>query len=154
MVKNMKLPEFPNVHSETIVNLLLVETRRMEEDEDGLLNLSAKLISYDNEAMSKECKQWGTEGSGFWIIQILVLIATSWGTITLSRYVQIIMFTQWLSKNSTGVVVPGCGLQQLNLLMWRAQKFLTHWVVSKRDEKVPENLNSDTESLLDLYSLK
>lgn len=53
----MKLPEFPNVHSETIVNLLLVETRRMEEDEDGLLNLSAKLISYDNEAMSKECKQ-------------------------------------------------------------------------------------------------
>ncbi|CAG5116398.1 unnamed protein product [Candidula unifasciata] len=54
------VPESPEVHFEPIVKLSLVETKTMEEDEDVLLNLRAKLFRYDNEAEPKEWKERGT----------------------------------------------------------------------------------------------
>ncbi|BFZ18708.1 hypothetical protein BsWGS_21747 [Bradybaena similaris] len=54
------VPESPDVHFEPIVKLSLVETKTMEEDEDVLLNLRAKLFRYDNEAEPKEWKERGT----------------------------------------------------------------------------------------------
>jgi len=53
-------PESPDIHFEPIVKLPMVETKTLEEDEDILLCLRAKLFRYDNEADPKEWKERGT----------------------------------------------------------------------------------------------
>ncbi|CAL1547823.1 unnamed protein product [Lymnaea stagnalis] len=53
-------PESPEIHFEPIVKLSLVEIKTMEEDEDVLLSLRAKLFRYDHESEPKEWKERGT----------------------------------------------------------------------------------------------
>ncbi|XP_012942374.1 ran-specific GTPase-activating protein [Aplysia californica] len=53
-------PESPDVHFEPIVKLSLVEAKTMEEDEDVVVCLRAKLFRYDHEADPKEWKERGT----------------------------------------------------------------------------------------------
>jgi Ran-binding protein 1 len=54
------VPESPEIHFEPIVKLSLVEIKTMEEDEDVLLSLRAKLFRYDNNVEPKEWKERGT----------------------------------------------------------------------------------------------
>ncbi|XP_059170300.1 ran-specific GTPase-activating protein-like [Physella acuta] len=54
------VPESPEIHFEPIVKLSLVEIKTMEEDEEVLLNLRAKLFRYDHDAEPKEWKERGT----------------------------------------------------------------------------------------------
>lgn len=53
-------PESPDIHFEPIVKLPMVETKTLEEDEEVLLCLRAKLFRYDNESDPKEWKERGT----------------------------------------------------------------------------------------------
>ncbi|KAI8740009.1 ran-specific GTPase-activating protein-like [Biomphalaria glabrata] len=53
-------PESPDIHFEPLVKLSLIEKKTMEEDEDVLLCLRAKLFRYDVDAEPKEWKERGT----------------------------------------------------------------------------------------------
>jgi len=53
-------PESPEIHFEPLVNLSLVETKTLEEDEEVVLCLRAKLFRYDNESEPNEWKERGT----------------------------------------------------------------------------------------------
>ncbi|GFS21187.1 Ran-specific GTPase-activating protein 1 [Elysia marginata] len=53
-------PESPEVHFEPIVKLSLVDNKTLEEDEDVLLSLRARLYRYDREAEPVEWKERGT----------------------------------------------------------------------------------------------
>ncbi|KAH9503159.1 Ran-specific GTPase-activating protein [Bulinus truncatus] len=53
-------PESPDIHFEPLVKLNLVEIKTLEEEEDVLLSLRAKLFRYDVDAEPKEWKERGT----------------------------------------------------------------------------------------------
>ncbi|RUS69069.1 hypothetical protein EGW08_023172, partial [Elysia chlorotica] len=53
-------PESPDVHFEPIVKLALVDNKTLEEDEDVLLSLRARLFRYDSDAEPMEWKERGT----------------------------------------------------------------------------------------------
>lgn len=53
-------PESPDVHFEPIVKLSLVDNKTLEEDEEVLLSLRARLYRYDKEAEPVEWKERGT----------------------------------------------------------------------------------------------
>lgn len=53
-------PESPEIHFEPVVQLKPVETKTLEEDEDILLQLRAKLFRFDSEAEPAEWKERGT----------------------------------------------------------------------------------------------
>ncbi|KAK3781724.1 hypothetical protein RRG08_043631 [Elysia crispata] len=53
-------PESPDVHFEPIVKLALVDNKTLEEDEDILLSLRARLYRYDRDAEPVEWKERGT----------------------------------------------------------------------------------------------
>lgn len=52
-------PESPDVHFEPVVTLEKVEVKTMEEDEDVLFKVRAKLFRFDSEA-----KEWKERGTG------------------------------------------------------------------------------------------
>jgi len=54
------VPESPEIHFEPKVKLPLVETKTLEEDEDVILCLRAKLFRYDKESDPHEWKERGT----------------------------------------------------------------------------------------------
>lgn len=53
-------PESPDVHFEPVMKLPLVETKTMEEDEEELVKLRAKLFRYDTKDTPAEWKERGT----------------------------------------------------------------------------------------------
>lgn len=53
-------PSSPDVHFEPIVKLPLVEIKTLEENEDTLFSMRAKLFRYDNTAEPPEWKERGT----------------------------------------------------------------------------------------------
>ncbi|KAL8599978.1 Ran-specific GTPase-activating protein [Nucella lapillus] len=53
-------PESPEIHFEPVVQLKPVETKTLEEDENILLQLRAKLFRFDSEAEPSEWKERGT----------------------------------------------------------------------------------------------
>ncbi|PVD31421.1 hypothetical protein C0Q70_06833 [Pomacea canaliculata] len=55
-----EVPESPEIHFEPIVKLNPVEIKTLEENEEVLLKLRAKLFRFDNEADPHEWKERGT----------------------------------------------------------------------------------------------
>ncbi|XP_023239779.1 ran-specific GTPase-activating protein-like [Centruroides sculpturatus] len=55
-----EVPESPDVHFEPVMKLPLVETKTMEEDEEELVKLRAKLFRYDTKDTPAEWKERGT----------------------------------------------------------------------------------------------
>ncbi|XP_077995716.1 ran-specific GTPase-activating protein-like [Glandiceps talaboti] len=53
-------PSSPDVHFEPVVQLAPVETKTMEEDEEVIFNMRAKLFRYANDADPAEWKERGT----------------------------------------------------------------------------------------------
>jgi len=58
--KDEDVIENPDPHFEPIVNLPPVQTKTLEEDEEDMLKLRAKLFRYDSESEPREWKERGT----------------------------------------------------------------------------------------------